>query len=128
MPYKSFLPEVTSRIERAQVARLIAAAEVVLGFLKDYHVNGYTSGDFVTGNVLNSLQRSDVERGPNGELMIRVGTVQTDPPYPVYWTLGHQNLFTRKFEKVDHWTPALADAAKPATEAGNAAYAAVMAA
>jgi hypothetical protein len=126
MPYRSHLPQVADKIQRAQHARLIAAAEVVLAFLKERHVNGYTSGDFVTGHVLNSLQRGDVEEGPSGELVVRVGTTQTDPPYPVYWTLGHQNLFTGKYERVDHWTPAIADAASPATAAGNAAFAAVM--
>jgi hypothetical protein len=125
MPYESHLPEVTDRFERAERARLLAGAEVVLAHLIDRHVGGYTSGDFVTGHVINSLRRGDVERGQNGELLVRVGTTQTDPPYPVYWTLGHQNLFTGNYERVDHWTPAVADAAVPATEAGNAAFAAV---
>lgn len=125
MPYTSHMASVADRFERAERARLIAAAEVVLAYLKDRHVGGYTSGDYVTGHVLASLQRGDVEFGANGELLVRVGSTQTDPPYPVYWTLGHQNLFTGNYERVDHWTPAIADAAAPATEAGNAAFAAV---
>lgn len=113
MAYRSNLPDVRRRLRAARWAALIAAAEVLLEKLKSRHRGGYTSGDFVTGNVLNSLVRSDPEN-VNGDLQIRVTTTQTDPPYPVFWTLGHVNLFTRKYERVDHWTPALGDAALPA--------------
>ena len=33
--------------------------------------------------------------------------VGTNVPYAKYWELGHHNLFTRQFERVERWRPTL---------------------
>jgi hypothetical protein len=110
MPYKSNFAAVSSRFNEARKAALIAGAELLVGAVKDEHRGGYTSGNFVTRNVINSIVRTDPIAVPGG-LQISVTTTQTDPPYPVYWTLGHFNIFTKRFERVDLWTPPFARSA-----------------
>jgi len=88
-------------MEQARDAGLIAAAEVVKTEVKRGLRGGYTSGAFVTGNVWNSVTRTD----PTDENGVRVIRVGTNVMYALYWELGHQNLFTRKFERVEVWMP-----------------------
>jgi len=52
MPYSSNLPQITQRLRAAQSAGLISAAAVVENQVKRELAGGYTSGNFVTGNVL----------------------------------------------------------------------------
>jgi hypothetical protein len=83
---------------------LTAAAYVYANLVKRALAGGYTSGDFVTGRVLNSVTIGE----PSG-LYIDVGT---DLDYAEYWEIGHHNIFTRRYERVMIWEPAL-DAAGP---------------
>ena len=83
---------------------------------------GFTSGDFVTGRMLNSVQLREPEVHENGGSII-VGTDQTDPPYPLYWELGHQNLVTGKYERVEIWGPAFRDNKEAAIAAYRRAFA-----
>ena len=110
MPYRSYLPQALDRVDAARRAALIAGAELLLGAVKDEHRGGFTTGAFVTGNMLNSLVRTDPEPYVGG-LLVRITTTQTNPPYPLYWFVGHHNLFTRRYERVDLWTPAYAKSA-----------------
>lgn len=96
-----------SRHERATQAALTAGAQVVINGLKDEKPlgvrGGYTSGDFVTGNLLNSIQTSDVQTDAAGTFIM----VYTDLMYAVYWEYGHYNIFTRKYERQERWFPTL---------------------
>jgi hypothetical protein len=102
MPYQSNLPQITARMKAARMAGLIAAAEIVITKVKEGLRGGYTSGAFVTGNVLNSVTRSEPMDDANGAFIL----VGTNVNYALYWELGHQNLFTRKFERKEVWMPA----------------------
>ena len=103
MSYSSNLPVVKSRMQQATDAGLLAAAAVVENKVKEGLRGGYTSGAFVTGHVMASVNHSEPELGPNGAFIL----VGTDVMYALYWELGHMNLFTRKFERKEVWMPAL---------------------
>ena len=92
--------------ERAQKAGLIAAAETYMAPVRERLQRGYTSGAFTTGNAANSVARGEPEVSGDGA-EIAVGSTQVDPPYPLYWELGHQNLFTGKTERVEVWVPTM---------------------
>lgn len=94
--------------ERAIKAGLIAAAELYTGDMRERLQQGFTSGDFVTGNLANSVQRGDVEREGDG-YSIPVGSTQLQPPYGLYWELGHVNAFTRRTERVETWVPMMVE-------------------
>lgn len=123
MTYRSNFPALAARMRRARMAGLIAAATVLINAVKRGLAGGYTSGDFVTGNVLNSVTRDEPNvSGPVGT--IHVGT---NVPYALFWELGHVNLFTRKYERVEVWMPALLSNKEQMAAAYARAYARVMA-
>src|SRR5688572_11823100 len=101
--YKSNLPQVRTQLQQATAAGLLAAAAVVENRVKEGLRGGYKSGRFVTGNVLASVNHSEPEIGPNGAFIL----VGTDVMYALFWELGHQNLFTKQFERKEVWMPAL---------------------
>jgi hypothetical protein len=80
--------------ERAQKAALIAAAETYMAPVKERLLQGYTSGAFTTGNIANSVARGEPEVTGDG-VNIAVGSTQLDPPYALYWELGHINQFMK---------------------------------
>jgi hypothetical protein len=92
--WRSNLGAFEGATERAIKAGLIAAAELYAGDMRERLHEGFTSGDFVTGNLANSVQRGDpTQKGDGWE--IPVGSTQTNPPYALYWELGHINLFVK---------------------------------
>jgi len=103
----------------ATEAALKAAAQVVVNGLKDEKPlgvrGGFTSGAFVTGNLLGSIDMTDVVRTPEGPAI----AVYTDAEYAVYWEYGHFNIFSRKYEREERWEPTLRRVADEA----NAAFA-----
>lgn len=103
MSYSSNLPQVTARLRAASSAGLLAAAAVVENKVKDGLRGGYTSGRFVTGHVLASVNHSEPALDANGAYIL----VGTDVLYALFWEVGHQNLFTGRFERVEIWMPAL---------------------
>ncbi len=102
-----FVPTFTARHARETDAALEAAAQELINGLKDEKpqglTKGYTSGDFVTGNLLNSIQATD----PYTEAGTRHIKVYTDVLYALYWEMGHLNAFTRKYERQERWGPTL---------------------
>jgi hypothetical protein len=96
-----------ARHKRATDAALEAGANELVNGLKDMKPlglrGGYTSGDFVTGAVLNSIQATD----PYTEAGTRHIKVYTDVPYALYWEMGHINAFTKKYEREERWYPTL---------------------
>lgn len=121
MTYRSNLPAVITTMRRARSAGLIAAATVLINAVKRGLTGGYTSGDFVTGHVLNSVTRTEPDLGDGS---IQVGT---NVMYALYWELGHVNMYTRRFERVEIWYPALRDTAEAQRQAYARAHARVMA-
>lgn len=94
--------EFRRKYAQAVDAGLVASGYQYYNELKRRLAGGYTTGDYVTGNVLNSITVSPpFDR--NGVRTVLIGTSQTDPPYPAYWEFGHFNIFTGRFERVEHW-------------------------
>lgn len=103
MAFRSNLPAVRQQLRQAIDGGLVAAAQVVANRVKEGLKGGYTSGDFVTGNVLNSVNISEPRADETGHYIL----VGTDVPYALFWEVGHRNLFTRRFERKEVWVPAL---------------------
>jgi hypothetical protein len=95
------------RHKRATDAALEAGAQELINGLKDTKplglTQGYTSGDFVTGETLNSIQSTD----PYTQEGRRAISVYTDLKRALYWEYGHINAFTRKYEREERWYPTL---------------------
>lgn len=95
------------RHERATQAALQAGAQVVVNGLKDEKplglVGGYTSGAFVTGNLLGSIMMTEPQQDGGAWVIF----VYTDVMYAVYWEYGHYNIFTRRYERQERWLPTL---------------------
>jgi hypothetical protein len=89
----------------AQQAGLKASAYVVFNAVKRGLRGGYTTGAFVTGNVINSVTISRIFEDA-GVFGVRVGT---NVAYALMWELGHENLFTRQHERVEVWRPAVSE-------------------
>lgn len=103
MPYRTNLPAVTAKLTDARRAGLIAAATVLQNAVKRNLTGGYTSGAFVTGHVHASVTISKPDMTPfSGSI-----AVGTDVPYALFWEVGHHNTFTRQYERVEKWMPAL---------------------
>lgn len=113
-----------SRNDRARAAGLIAAAQVIINAVKRSLAGGYTSGAFVTGNVLSSVTKSDPRPTGDGEYQISIGT---NVKYALFWELGHHNIFTRKYERVEVWLPAMLNNLDAAMLAFQRVYKRVMA-
>jgi hypothetical protein len=107
-----------SRLADAQKKALYAEATIYRNELKRNLRHGYisslgNSGDFTTGTMLNHIFIS--EPLPHGDgWEIRVGT---DLLYPLYWEIGHHNIFTRGFERDPVWGPTFEYTRTPAREA-----------
>jgi bacteriophage HK97-gp10 putative tail-component len=93
--------EVSAALESGTKDSLKEIAGEAARQIKDRLKEGFTSGDFVTGDLAKSVQVSEVF-GEKGEWTVEVGT---DNLLALYWELGHHNLFTRKYERVEVWRP-----------------------
>ena len=110
------------RHDRACQAGLVAAAELYSGAIKDKLQHGYTSGDFVTGNAAASVNTTPPFEDDGG-WAIKVGTNEM---YLLFWETGHINLFTRKYERVEHWRAAMEEQGEAMRSAFAAAYQGIM--
>lgn len=120
--YKSNMPKVQATLYSASDAGLIAAAQVIVNEVKKRLRGGYTSGDFVTGNNINKVTRSDPFTDTDGMRAINIGSSQSDPAYPLFWELGHFNIFLRRFVRVEVWRPALVNMSAQAAQAYARAF------
>lgn len=95
-----------ARFNQATDASLVAAATVFHGAIREKLQRGYTTGNFVTGATASSVvQDPEPYDGPAGR-QISVGTPEL---VALYWELGHHNILTRKFERVEYWRDTLVE-------------------
>ena len=112
MPYQSNARAVKAAIRQGIDDGLTVIGQHYTQNVRGVLLSGYTSGAFsnhargVAGRVMFTPPR-DMGDGSRG---IIVGT-STAPgyPYELAWELGHQNLFTGRFERVEVWNPMLED-------------------
>lgn len=100
------------RYLRAVDGGLVAAAYVYRNAVVERLMHGYTTGDFVTPHVARTVAVS-LPFDRNGVRAIAVGT---NVNYAAFWELGHFNLFTGRYERVEHWREAVLET-KAAQEA-----------
>jgi hypothetical protein len=71
------------------------------------HHGGFTTGDFQTGTAQGKITLGPVlAMGQIGQYSVQVGTSLL---YHLFWELGHMNLFTGKYERVETLRPAIED-------------------
>lgn len=107
-------------------AALHGAAVVVRNQAKRNVRGGFTSGNFVTGNLMNKI--SHEIRGDGPRMMAVVGTTVK---YGAYWELGHFNRFvgggvfsgkgTRRYMRVEWLKPAMTKTVAEQQRAARAA-------
>jgi hypothetical protein len=125
---RNAFPKVEGALRKAEKAGLRASARVLQRAVKRKLRGGYTSGDFTTGRVLNSVRIGPVEDDGRGGLAVAVYSDLTqdgeagDPNYPLYWEFGHFNIFTRRFEHEPRWGPAFHESQEEQVDAFIAAF------
>lgn len=103
MPFTSTLDGDMDRARVAVDAGLRAGGYFLANEIKRQLAGGYTSGDFVTGHVMNSVTVGE----PYDDGDARALEVGTDVDYALFWELGHHSIFTRRFERVEIWRPTM---------------------
>jgi hypothetical protein len=94
----------SAKYREASRLAMDAAANVYEREVKRAHSDHYTSQAFrSTLNVRQSIRRTAPAATSKG-WAVEVGTKL---PQPLYWELGHINLFTRKYERRRLWVPTL---------------------
>lgn len=101
MTVKSNRAAISAALESGTKESLKEIAGEVKRQVADRLKEGFTSGDFVTGDLAQSVQVSEVE-GVRGDWSV---TVFSDDPVALFWEVGHNNIFTKRFEKVEVWRP-----------------------
>ncbi len=97
--FLAFAPKFRQAIDNG----LVAAAYVYRNRVVEKLSQGYTSGAFVTPHVALTVGVS-AAMDLDGQRVVLVGT---DVMYALYWEMGHMNLFTRRYERVEHWRMAM---------------------
>ncbi len=109
MTYRSNRPAAEDAIRRGLDEGLRAAAENYTTRVYNRILGGYTTGNFshraegVAGRVMFTEPRD----APGGGRQVICGTSRTQVPYELYWELGHQNAYSRRYERVEIWRPLL---------------------
>jgi len=102
--------EALRRIDTGARNGLLAQARVVYNEWKRQmaaHKGGFTTGAFATGMAVGRITIGPITAaGRFGEYSIQVGT---DRLYHLFWELGHMNIFTRRYERVETLRPAVED-------------------
>jgi hypothetical protein len=125
MPVNSNRDQVEARMRQAEADALIAAAQVYRNAMQESLQGGYTSGRFYSGmqGIAGSVNVSEPVPYPDGTSV----TVGSNVVYGKYWELGHLNLFTGKFERVEKWRPTLEQEAPAIIARFHHVYARLMA-
>ena len=114
--YKSNLRIVAKRLDKGTDAGLVAAGQQIVNGVQRGLRGGYKGGAFVTGTNTSSVVMTE-PMTRFMERLVLIGTSIADPAYPLFWEIGHFNIFTRKFERKEVWGPALRDNADKARAA-----------
>jgi hypothetical protein len=125
MPVHSNRAAVEARMAQAMGDALIAAGQVYRNAMTQELQGGYTSGDFYSG--MQGIAGSVAVSEPQYDGVSAFVVVGTNHLYGKYWELGHQNLFTRKYERVEKWRPTLNREAPAIIERFRAVYGRLMA-
>lgn len=91
---------------------LTAAALLYQAALRPKLQRGYTSGNFTQGIQAAAVQVTPPEL-VDGDAQVTVGTNEL---VSLYWEMGHQNLFTRKYERVEYWRETMEELAPAMAE------------
>jgi hypothetical protein len=105
MPVNSNREQVEAQMALAEEAGLIAAGNKYRNLMTVALQGGYTSGAFYSGmqGIAGSVSVSAVQQDSEGRFV----TVGTNNVYGKFWELGHMNLFTGKYERVEKWRPTM---------------------
>jgi hypothetical protein len=106
MTYKSNLPAVENALRRGIDAGLTAAAQNLHAKIRTRLLHGYTTGNFA--HQMRGVAGRVVYTTPfdyNGGRAVSIGTGPTQVPYELYWEMGHRNVFTRRYDRVEVWQP-----------------------
>lgn len=97
--------QVMVRIEDAVVrAGIRVRDEIVAQFAA--RGGGYTTGDWATGAAAD-IALGPLERdGQRRSITVSTTARRDGRSYPAYWELGHWNVFTRRYERVETFRPA----------------------
>lgn len=116
--------QVQQRYDKAARAGLVASSQFLLNELKKAYSNYYTSGAFrSTLQIRQALRRADPEKDKDGwYTIVGVPTATVTPKdsktpvdrgmVALAWEMGHQNLFTRKYERVQIALPTATQSAQ----------------
>lgn len=133
--FHSNVPRVNAAAWSALSTGLAAAGAEYAARVRARLEQGYTTGDFVTGHVADSVAVSPVERTGEG---LRL-TVGSNVNYALFWELGHVNIFTSAgpgassllghkvtgtYQRVEVWRPILAESREALREVIRATAAA----
>jgi len=109
-PLNGGTAEVLKRIDTGARWGLEAQGRVVWRAWKrelQLRKGGFKTGAFATGVAQNKITLGPVQTlGRIGDYSVQVGTSVL---YHLFWELGHMNLFTGKYERVETLRPALED-------------------
>lgn len=103
MSYQSNLPAIKSKIQRAEDAGLIAAADLGIERTKARLENGYyTGGEYATGNLLQHIHRTEPFTDASGNRTILYG-VDNEAMYALFWELGFYKLPSFFSHRLGRW-------------------------
>lgn len=97
--WRSGIPALLRRFTPAEARGLEAAANVVRTAVHERLTRGYTSNEFNTRVIAESVA---IRPGTRGQIRVQTSSVAA-----LGWELGHFNIFLRRFVRVEIWRPAL---------------------
>ena len=102
---KNNLGYIVRKMSQANADALFAAAQVYRNAMTQALQGGYTSGAFYSGmqGVAGSVSVSEPQRDTLGGFIV----VGTNVEYAKFWEFGHNNYFTKRYERVEKWRPTL---------------------
>lgn len=108
--WRSNIPAAIEQVKEDVVKTLNTKTDEYADLVKEKLAGGYTTGSFVTGETAAEVV-ADYATTIDPE-----AAVGSDSIIALAWELGHVNLFTRKFERVEHWRDAAVELAAKGTE------------
>lgn len=109
-------------LREAEARALTAAAYNYRNAVVSKLMQGYTSGAFSHGGagVAGTVTIGEVQQTEHGSTI----AVGTNVDYALFWELGFMSIFTRRYERVEHWRHALEESGDAMARTFGATYAA----